>query len=177
MGHKKDTFEFELSKMLKEGGNTPTKSGMLTTLASLFDPLGILSPIAVMAKVIFQNLCKEGVGWDDPISQDKVPVWESWLQDLKDIGTVSIPRCIYDKGDGEILWCQLHGFGDASSKAYCATVYLVYETTKGILAMLLCSKTRVAPLKSMTIQRLELMSARILAVLMNTVKMQFRHMA
>ena len=69
-----------------------------------------------------------------------------------------------------VLECQLHGFGDASSKAYCAVVYLVYATNEGIYAKLLASKSRVAPLKTLTIPRLELMSARILAQLMETVK-------
>ena len=166
----KDNLVFELDKMLKLGGNAPTKRGILSTLASLFDPLGILSPVAVIAKVLFQDLCKEQVGWDEPLPADKLPLWKGWLQDLQSMGKVSIPRCVYDKSEGEILWCQLHGFGDASKKAYSAVIYMVYGTSKGIFTKLLCSKTRVAPLKSLTIPRLELMSARILAFLMNTVK-------
>ena len=86
------------------------------------------------------------------------------------MGTVSLPRCVYDKSEGEILWCQLHGFGDASKKAYSAVIYMVYGTSKGTFTKLLCSKIRVAPLKPLAIPRLELLSARILAVLMNTVK-------
>ena len=167
---KEDTFEFKFSKMLKVGGNFPTKRGILSTLASLFDPLGILSPVVVMAKVLFQDLCIEKVGWDEPLPADKLPVWENWLQNLQEIGTISIPRCVYDKSKGEVQWCQLHGFGDASMKAYSAVVYMVYGTSEGIFSTLLCSKTRVAPLKSLTIPKLELMSARILAVLINTVK-------
>ena len=167
---KEDTLEFKLSKMLKEGGNIPTKRGILSTLASLFDPLGILSPVAVMAKTLFQNLCVEGVGWDELLPVDKLSVWENWLQELKEIGTVKIPRYVHDQSIGEIQWCQLHGFGDASMKAYSAVVYMVYGTAEGTFSKLLCSKTRVAPLKSLSIPRLELMSARILAVLMNTVK-------
>ena len=167
---RRDTLEIELSKMLKEGEILLLRGGILSTLASLFDPLGIVSPIAVMPKVLFQDVCKEGVGWDEEISSEKVAIWKSWLQDLKEVGTIKVPRCVYDKSDGEILWCQLHGFGDARAKAYCATIYVVYETLKGIFSKLLCSKTRIAPLKSMTIPRLELMSARILAVLVSKLK-------
>ena len=60
----------------------------------------------------------------------------------------------------------MHGFGDASLKVYSAVIYLVYEPKEGIFTKLLCAKTRVAPLKILSISRLELLSARILAVLM-----------
>ena len=166
----KDLLEFDLRKLLNEGKERVTKRGILSTLATLFDPQGIISPVAVKAKVLFQELCVEKLGWDDPLPADKASIWEMWLNDLYQVGTISIPRCVYDESEGEILSCQLHGFGDASKKAYSAVIYLVYETSKGIFTKLLCSKTRVAPLKSLTIPRLELMSARILAVLMNTVR-------
>ena len=109
------------------------------------------------------------IGWDNPIPQDKISEWISWLDDLKRVQSITLPRCLYDKSEEDIFNCQLHGFGDTSSKAYCAVVYLVYQTNKGVEARLLCAKTRVAPLKELTIPRLELLSARILAVLMETV--------
>ena len=64
---------------------------------------------------------------------------------------------------------QLHGFADASKRAYCAMVYLVEETTEGTYVQLLSAKTRVAPLKQLTIPRLELISVRVLVTLMTTV--------
>ena len=81
-----------------------------------------------------------------------------------------ISRCIYDSLQQEVLECNLHGFGDASNKAYCTVVYFVYQTWDGVHVRLLTSRSRVAPLKELTIPRLELMSARILAQLMSTVK-------
>ena len=96
-------------------------------------------------------------------------MWKAWFDDLNQVKSVVLPRCLYDGSEGEVISCQLHGFGDASMKAYCAVIYLVCETTKGIHVTLLCSKTRVAPLKGLSIPRLELLSARILAVLMDTV--------
>ena len=76
----------------------------------------------------------------------------------------------FDSPKEEVLDCYLHGFGDASNKAYCAEVYFVYSTQDGVYVRLLTSRSRVAPLKTLTIPRLELMSARILAQLMDTVK-------
>eukprot|EP00794_Sanderia_malayensis_P021402 gene21402-biopygen17184 len=165
----KDQFQFELDN-LSHNGSSPSKRSILSTLASLFDPLGVVSPVAVTAKILSQELCVDKLDWDDPLPGSKVDLWNTWLGDLVKVQTISIPRCVYRQSESEILTCQLHGFGDASKKAYCAVVYLVYETAEGMFSQLLCSKTRVAPLKSLTIPRLELMSARILATLMNTVQ-------
>ena len=166
----KDEIEFDFSKMAIENGEKqPTKRSILSTLASLFDPLGLISPIGVSGKVLFQELCKDKLGWDDPIPEEKSIKWKAWQQDLGYVKSIVLPRCIYEGCEGEVLSWQLHGFGDASKQAYCAVVYLVCVTTKGIHVSLMSSKTRVAPLKGLSIPRLELLSARILAVLMNTV--------
>ena len=66
--------------------------------------------------------------------------------------------------------CSLHGFGDASKRAYCAVIYFVYRTNVGAYVRMLTTKARVAPLKETSIPRLELMSARLLAQVMNTVR-------
>ena len=93
-----------------------------------------------------------------------------WVLDLSRIKGIVISRCIYNSLQQEVLECNLHGFGDASNKAYCTVVYFVYWTWDGVHMRLLTSRSRVAPLKELTIPRLELMSARILAQLMSTVK-------
>ena len=168
--NEKDMLEFDLTKMATNSQvERPTKRAILSTLAMSFDPLGLTSPIGVQAKILFQELCQEKLDWDDPIPEGKVARWDEWLHGLNEVKTLTIPRCVYDENEGGLLSCQLHGFGDASKKAYCAAVYLVCKTTKGRYTKLLCSKTRVAPLKDLTIPRLELMSARILAVLMDSV--------
>jgi len=76
----------------------------------------------------------------------------------------------FDSSKQEVLDYYLHGFGDARNKSYCAVVYFLYSTQVRVYARLLTSRSRVAPLKTLTIPRLELMSARILAQLMDTVK-------
>ena len=168
--NEKDELQFDLTKMIGNfQGNKPTKRGILSTLAMLFDPLGLTSPLGVTAKILFQELCQEKLDWDTPIPDSKIARWQEWLEELNQVKYIKVPRCVYDKCEGEILECQLHGFGDASQKAYCAVVYIVYKTTQGTYTELLCSKSRVAPLKGLSIPRLELMSARILAVLMNNV--------
>ncbi len=122
-----------------------------------------------MPRWYFKNCAWKKLGWDDPIPEDKEAGWRAWFDDLNKIKSITVPRCIFIGSGGEILSCELHRFGDASQKAYCAVVYLVYTTASGTYTKLLCSKRRVAPLKQLSIPRLELFSARILAVLMNGV--------
>ncbi|XP_065052932.1 uncharacterized protein LOC135682125 [Rhopilema esculentum] len=171
----RDTWEFNLGNRGEVIGETaqPTKRGILSALASIFDPHGLVSPIAVSAKILFQELYLGKISWDDPLRKDKLERWEEWVKDLKQTGTICLPRCVVSKNKGKILSRQLHGFADASKKAYCRMVYLVEETTEGTFTGLLSAKTRVAPLKELTIPRLELMSARVLATLMNTIIQAF----
>ena len=64
----KGILEFDLMKMATNSKESrPTKRGVLSTLAMSFDPLGLISPIGVHAKTLFQDLCREKLDWDDPI--------------------------------------------------------------------------------------------------------------
>ena len=89
---------------------------------------------------------------------------------MKEVRHILISRCIYSGISEEIHSCSLHGFGDASEKAYCAVVYLVMNTSSGTYVRLMSSKTRVSPINKTTIPRLELLSGLILARLMSSVK-------
>ena len=165
-----DIIEFQLKKVGSTSNEIITKRGILSTLASIFDPLGLISPIAVAAKVLFQELCLQKINWDDPLPEDKVRRWETWLEDIRATDAIFLPRCVHDDMGDKIISVTLHGFGDASKHAYCAMIYLVCQTSTRIYTKLLCAKTRVAPLKELSIPKLELMSARILVNLMETVK-------
>ena len=90
----------------------------LSTLASLYDPLWLISPVVFTANIVVQELCLEKLGWVDTLPQENVLVWET--------RTISFPRCILEDWKGDSLSYQLHWFADASQKAYCAMVYLVY---------------------------------------------------
>ena len=75
----------------------PTKRGVLSTLAMSFDPLGLISPVGVQAKILFQDLCIEKLDWDEPILEDKVARWEEWIHGLNQVKTITVPRCIHDQ--------------------------------------------------------------------------------
>ena len=137
-----------------------TKRGLLSGLSSVFDPLGMASPYILKARVLVQELCRRGVGWDDPIPTDVHKGWKEWLKALDTIQYLTFPRCAV------ILACpsmqfQLCQFSDASSAAYGVATYLrVEDTSTGIVAVrLLQAKSRLAPLKRLTIPRLELQAA------------------
>ena len=168
----KDCIEFSFKKLADRAREMKlTKRNLLSLLAGLFDPLGIISPMIVCMKILLQNLCCENRGWDEELEGNSSRNFHEWIADLSKIEGILISRCIYERPKQEVLECELHGFGDASSKAYCAVVYLVYKTNEGTSAKLLTLKSRVAPLKKVTIPHLELMPARILAQFMDTVKL------
>ena len=101
--------------------------------------------------------------------------WETWCNELIKSSEITTPRCVYQHSIENVLECTLHGFGDASKKAYCAVVYFVYQTDTGIYVRLSTSKARIAPLKPTSIPWLDLMSARLLPQLMQTVKESFKN--
>ena len=148
-----------------------TKRNVLSLLASLFDPLGIINPVTVSMKILFQEICSNKIDWDEVLTGEIKRKWDRWVQDLSETGEIQINRCVYEMGGKRVTECYLHGFGDASKKAYFSVVYLTYRTDDGKAhARLVASKTRVSPLKELTIPRLELISARILAQLMSTIR-------
>ena len=167
-----DTLHFNFAHVIEKARNLEvTKRNVLSLLASLFDPLGIISPVTVSMKALFQEICSNKFDWDKPLTGETKAKWDRWIKDLAETKEIQIDRCLYDVGGEGVQKCYLHGFGDASKKAYCATVYFVYLGMDGKTHVrLVASKTRVAPLKELSIPRLELMSARILAQLMNTIR-------
>ena len=135
-----------------------TKRTVLKVAARLYDPLGIVSPVTVLMKMLLQEICARNLDWDSPLPCDLENKWRRWLQSLRQAKYVMISRCLYAGVQEEVQSCCLHGFEDASKRAYCAVVYLVIRTSIGSYVRLITLKTRVAPNKNYTIPRLELLS-------------------
>ena len=165
-----DEFIFRFEAILKLTESLePTRRSLLKVTSSFFDPLGILSPVLVQMK-LFQLLCQENVAWDAPLPEPVRRQWKAWLQDLREVQQIMILRCLYNGVEEVVTSYTLHGFGDASEKAYCAVVYVVLETSSGNYPVLLTSKTRVAPLTKQSIPRLELSAGVILEGIASSVK-------
>ena len=142
-----------------------TKRNVLKTLASFYDPIGLIQPIILVLKLIFQRICESSVDWDDPVPTDLSSEWVAVIDRLNQLGYLSINRCYMTTmlTDPFVIY-ELHGFSDASLKAYGACVYLRGITRSGLVkTCLVSSKSRVAPRKVLTIPRLELLGNLILA--------------
>ena len=160
----KDTFCFKLLNTAEFGQSLePTKHNVLRLKAKMFDPTGLLSPIFVPLKVMFQQLCTMSVyDWDSPMIGEHLNTCYKWIHDLEKVQSISSPGYYFGDVELESLKCTLVGFGDASKDAYAAKVYLARQTKDGNETSLVASKTRVAPMKKITIPRLEPLVAVIL---------------
>ena len=165
-----DKLYFKFTPLTDEINSHPTKREILQFTAKFYDPLGLVSPIVVPFKCIFQELCRLKVDWDAPIPEDVAERWQKLIEDMKKTESVSVPRYVIHFNSDQILSVQLHGFSDASKSAYGANIYLRIETPSSISTRLITSKTKVAPLKEESIPRLELLAACILAKLITSVK-------
>ena len=144
-----------------------TKRTILSVTASIFDPLGLIAPIVINAKLILQRLWQLKLSWDEALPQELHTTWERFHVQLNTLDQIEVPRHIVNGIHEE---AQLHGFSDASEKAFGACVYVRIPTDRGAYNVsLVCAKSRVAPLKPVTIPRLELCGALLLARLMNRV--------
>ncbi|XP_049294208.1 uncharacterized protein LOC125769517 [Anopheles funestus] len=146
---------------------SPTKRSILSNIARMFDPLGLISPIVVRAKILMQELWLQKAGWDDLVPDSICKKWKNIQQDWPLISGFKIDR--YALLPGSKL--QLHTFCDASEAAYGACIYVRCESEQGeVRTTLLSSKSRVAPLKRVTLPRLELCAAVLGAHLYDRVK-------
>ncbi|XP_063636132.1 uncharacterized protein LOC134806742 [Cydia splendana] len=135
----------------------PTKREALSIIMSIFDPLGLISPITTPAKRIMQDTWQHNTSWDEAIPEDLRERWSEWLQQLRDLGTLKIPRC-YDATPATVR--ELHTFVDASEEAYAAAVYWRMTRADGSVKIALAAaKSRVTPRKPISIPRLELQAA------------------
>ena len=141
---------------------------MLSLTAQMYDPIGLVSPISLPYKALFQDLCREKVEWDDHLSEDILRNWNALASSIKEKGPITVNRCVNNLDCDNIETFEIHGFGDASKFAYGAAVYLRTVRKSGESSVqVVTAKTRLAPLKGETIPRLELMAALLLSRLMN----------
>ena len=153
-----DTMGFKVQVMKRPA----TRRGMLSTISSIFDPLGFVAPVLMAPKILLQQLCQLDLGWDDPIPQHLEERWMKWMEDLPKLQEFKIRRCYKPAEFKKIVSCQAHYFADASETGYGAVGYLRMVDEEGkIHCSFLAGKARVAPLKSVTIPRLELTAATV----------------
>ena len=151
-----DSFQFRLE--LKD--RPCTRRGILSTIGSIFDPLGFIAPLLLEGKGIIQDLCRCGVDWDDPIPDVVKARWERWRLELHVLQSFSVPRCFRPEDFGKVVKKELHHFSDASTKGYGQCSYLrLTDDSNNVHCSFVMGKSRVTLLKPVTIPRLELQAA------------------
>lgn len=137
-----------------------TKRGILSTVASLFDPLGLVSPITLEPKHILQTLTRLKLRWDDQIPTPLQEQWITWCTRLPAIERLRIPRVLgISLGVSEADSRELHVFCDASEKGYGVCAYLRLQKKGLTSCSLVVGKSRLTPIKPTTIPRMELTAA------------------
>ena len=117
-----------------------------------------------IAKRILQDLCRKGLGWDDIIPAPGAKEWTGWVKELETLGGSSTSRCLKPPNFGEIARAQLHHFADASEEGYGTVTYLLLHNHQGLAHnAFIIGKSRVTPLKPVTIPRMELTAALVAA--------------
>ena len=148
-----------------------TKRVILSVIAQLFDPFGLLTPFIMVAKGLFQTCWRLGLGWDEVVSDELRQRFLSWVCGLSAVREWKIFRSYTSGRWNDVSIFQLHAFGDASERGYGACVYLrVLKKEGSWCSSLVFSKARVAPLKPLTLPRLELLAALMCARLLEFVR-------
>jgi hypothetical protein len=111
---KEDCFQFLSS--VKEGPTT--RRGILSAVYSLYDPLGLLSPVTLTGRQILQDICQTGSDWDDPLPQGLVDRYQHWKESLQKLKEIKVPRCFNPSDFGKVSKYELHTFSDASTEGY-----------------------------------------------------------
>lgn len=157
-----DKFSYNIQSINKNC----TKRIILSEIARIFDPLGWLSPLSMSIKILIQYLWALSLDWDSQPPKEVIVRWETIQNQLPSLTSLTIDRFI-----PKFEAIDLIGFCDASSSGYAAVIYtrseLDVESTGHVA--LLCAKTRVAPIKRISIPRLELCAALLLSRLLKSV--------
>lgn len=165
----RDTFFYKLSLE----NPVTTKRGILSQVARIYDINGYLSPITFWIKHFIQKLWLAGIGWDEDLPETLKQNWLSFYSHLYEITKIKIPRYINSEFSSVIT---IIGFCDASEKGYASSVYLRTQSQENVQVHLLKAKSKVAPLKTVTIPKLELNGAVLLAKLIHSLKDVLSHL-
>ncbi|XP_065082217.1 uncharacterized protein LOC135704669 [Ochlerotatus camptorhynchus] len=158
-----DHFTFDqtgLKEVLGSNGAIPTKRQVLRTVMKLYDPLGFVAHFVVQGKILMQEIWRTGTDWDEPIAEQLYELWSRWIELYEMIDEVKVPRCFFGNLlSQEVDEIEVHEFTDASVAACACVAYLRMMFSGGSWCSLVAAKTKVTPLRTLSIPRLELWAA------------------
>ncbi|XP_066933725.1 uncharacterized protein [Clytia hemisphaerica] len=146
-----DTVYFNFRELREKFVAMPTKRAILHNMASIYDPLGLISPLFVSFKTLFQDICEEKFDWDDILPDRLTERWEKILLEFNKIDKIEIdrPYCIESLHDN-IKTVGAHIFSDASKYMFGAAVYLRFVLESGsVKTALVSSKNRIISAKTL----------------------------
>ncbi|XP_071476662.1 uncharacterized protein [Diadema antillarum] len=151
-----DCFMYQITPRCKP----LTRRGILSEIASIYDPYGFAAPFVMNAKMLLQELTALKLGFDDPIPAEHRERWLKWKECLPEMSKVKVSRCLNPAELEGVTAYELHHFSDASERGYGVVSYLRTADSRGnVRCNIVMARSRLAPMKKMTIPRLELMAA------------------
>ena len=157
-----DTFRFDIDTSRP----VRTKRQVLRESSSIFDPLGFIGPALILARILIQDTWRIKISWDEALPKELMASWNGWYEKLKALEGLRIPRCLQRQTDQPASY---HVFCDASLKAFGAVVYARCVAADEVKIRFVIGKGRVAPLRPLSVTRLELQGAVIGCRLAHTI--------
>ena len=130
-------------------------------------------PFSITLKIILQDIWKEGLAWDDLLSDEKQKAIKTWIEQYLNVPEIAMPRCFVSPNEPSTI-NQLHCFCDASELAYRAFIYISSQSVNAISTGFVIARAKVAPLKQIIIPKLELQAAVLGCRLMQFVSKQLK---
>ncbi|GFR08915.1 integrase catalytic domain-containing protein [Trichonephila clavata] len=153
----KDVFQIDVQAKIVEASKEPvTKRLLLKLMSKFYDPLGLFAPVTVIVKILFQDTWLSGIKGDELLPPAVAQQWHKWINELQCLKDIRIPRWI---GFSETSDVTIHVFCDASERAYGACSYARHMVNNFVEVNLICSRSKLAPVKKITLPRLELLAA------------------
>lgn len=167
-----DTLQIKLTQNIDIPDDELTKRNVISATSQIFDPTGLVLPVIVVGKILQQDLWRSGIGWDAPLPAHLVAKWHEYRRAIDQLDRVSIPRWLKTTTfDG----VQLHIFTDASELAMGAVAYFRIPNQDNTFTIrLITARSKVAPIKRVTIPRLEFMAALSGAELSKFIRQTYR---
>ncbi|GFY20214.1 integrase catalytic domain-containing protein [Trichonephila clavipes] len=161
----RETLRCTVNNVILEKLTEMTKRTILSVIQGIFDPLGILTAATLLPKMWLQETWKVKLAWDSPLKLGLCNKFDKWFKEILLLQNLEIPRYCEANSDSD-----LHVFEDASKNAYDACIFVRTKLASGIKLHLLRAKARVAPIKSVSMPRLELLACCVGARLANSIR-------
>ncbi|XP_023159054.1 uncharacterized protein LOC101454434 [Ceratitis capitata] len=158
---------------LEDLPNKLTKRIFLSDSSKIFDPLGLIAPCTIRSKIWLQMIWRSNVDWDELVPPKVAADWLTYRRELQLLSKLKMSRWLGMCSSADE---EFHVFTDASEAAYAAAIYCRTKTDKDeVKVVLIAAKTRVAPLKTTSLPRLELCAAHLGARLVRQIQTSFGH--